>query len=109
MVGKITIEVKTPHSSQECSKCGYIDSKNRIKTKFCCLKCGFQDHADVNASKVIAKRVLDVLLEYKPQPKQPPKVKKAKQEKVAKKQMSQPVLTNNSANEKGFSKVVQVE
>ena len=64
MKGKLVIEVPANYSSQECAQCGNIDSKNRIKTKFCCVKCGNKDHADINASKVIAKRVYKALLRY---------------------------------------------
>lgn len=64
MKGKLVIEVPANYSSQECDKCGFIDSNNRIKTKFCCVRCGNKDHADINASKVIAKRVYKALLRY---------------------------------------------
>ena len=62
MNGKIVIEVDPKYTSQECSKCGFIDKKSRAKTKFCCTKCGHEEHADTNASKVISKRVYKTLL-----------------------------------------------
>ena len=62
MNGKIMIEVPAGYSSQECNECGSIDSKNRTKTKFCCVACGNKDHADSNASKVIAGRVYKELM-----------------------------------------------
>ena len=62
MHGKVVIEVPAAYSSQECSKCGNINKENRTKTKFCCKGCGYKDHADSNASKVIAGRVYRELL-----------------------------------------------
>lgn len=42
------------YTSQKCSKCGYIDKKNRITTAwFECKQCGFKHNADLNASKTI--------------------------------------------------------
>lgn len=43
--------VNPAYLSQRCSKCGYVHEKNRKRTEFLCLKCGFQTDADVNASK----------------------------------------------------------
>jgi len=51
-------KIKPAKTSQRCSKCGYIDPKNRYdpkdKTKFKCLKCGEEFHADYNAARNIA-------------------------------------------------------
>lgn len=51
-------KIKPAKTSQRCSKCGYIDAKNRYdkndKTKFKCLKCGEEFHADYNAARNIA-------------------------------------------------------
>jgi IS605 OrfB family transposase len=45
------------YTSQECSHCGHVEKANRLSQKsFVCLKCGFSDNADLNASKVILKR-----------------------------------------------------
>ena len=63
MNGKLVMEVPAHYSSQECSCCGHVDKRNRIKAKFCCVKCGHEDHADHNASKVIAGRVYKVLID----------------------------------------------
>ena len=62
MNGKIMIEVPAGYSSQECNECGSVESKNRTKTKFCCVACGNKDHADSNASKIIAGRVYKELM-----------------------------------------------
>src|SRR5574344_439673 len=45
------------YTSQECSSCGHVEKGNRLSQEsFVCLKCGFSDNADLNASKVILKR-----------------------------------------------------
>lgn len=50
------IEVKyvdPRYTSQKCSCCGAIDKNSRKKSKYICRKCGYHDHADINASKNI--------------------------------------------------------
>ncbi len=44
-----------PHyTSQECSRCGGRDKKNRTsQSKFTCLSCGFSMNADINAANNI--------------------------------------------------------
>lgn len=64
MHGKVVIEVPAHYSSQECNECGYVEKGNRVKTKFCCKKCGHEEHADSNASKVISGRVYKELIKY---------------------------------------------
>jgi len=55
--------VLAAYSSQECAVCGYVDEKNRpTQDRFCCLWCGYADHADVNAGKVLVKRFGDTEL-----------------------------------------------
>jgi len=47
------------NTSIECSKCGYIDKENRkTQSEFKCVKCKHNEHADLNAAKVIRKRAL---------------------------------------------------
>ena len=54
---KLFIKVPCAYSSQECSECGYVDASNRpTQESFLCLKCGYLDHADTNAAKVIKAR-----------------------------------------------------
>ncbi|MCI0489291.1 MAG: transposase [Blastocatellia bacterium] len=38
-------------TSQRCSHCGKIDKRNRRGERFKCLYCGYEDDADLNASK----------------------------------------------------------
>ncbi len=43
--------VKSAYSSQECSVCHYVDRANRPDQQtFCCVVCGYQAHADLNAA-----------------------------------------------------------
>jgi Putative transposase DNA-binding domain len=50
-------KVKSAYSSQECSVCHYPDRANRPDQQtFCCVVCGFQTHADLNAAINIERR-----------------------------------------------------
>ena len=52
--------VISAYSSQECSVCHYTDRKNRPDQRtFRCQVCGFEAHADKNASVNISRRVGD--------------------------------------------------
>jgi hypothetical protein len=52
--------VKAAYSSQECSRCHYVNRANRVSQQtFCCVHCGYQDHADHNASLNLASRWAD--------------------------------------------------
>jgi putative transposase len=64
LVGKIVVEVNASYTSQKCSACGKKNEKNRTKAKFYCVNCGHEEHADKNASKVIASKVYDELMRY---------------------------------------------
>jgi IS605 OrfB family transposase len=47
--------VEPQYTSQQCSKCGYIDKENReTRDNFKCKKCGFEIDADINAARNIA-------------------------------------------------------
>lgn len=53
--GKIIVKAPSNFpSSQICSCCGYKDRANRNRSKFKCLKCGFELHSDLNASRNLA-------------------------------------------------------
>ncbi|MGH2497128.1 MAG: RNA-guided endonuclease TnpB family protein [Ktedonobacteraceae bacterium] len=52
--------VKSVYSSQECSRCHYVDRANRPDQQtFCCQVCGYEAHADLNASANLSQRVGD--------------------------------------------------
>ncbi|MGC9167261.1 MAG: zinc ribbon domain-containing protein, partial [Thermoplasmata archaeon] len=49
----IVLCVNPKHTSQKCSKCGYIDKENRHGSVFKCKNCGFELNTDLNASRNI--------------------------------------------------------
>jgi putative transposase len=50
------VEVHPAYSSQTCSTCAHIDPLSRKGARFQCTRCGYYDHADINASKVLKSR-----------------------------------------------------
>ena len=57
--GGTVIGVPPQYTSQMCSVCGYVDSKNRCtQASFKCVSCGHTENADVNASKNILNKAL---------------------------------------------------
>ncbi len=59
---RMVVRVDAHFSSQECSRCGHIARESRRRRRFCCVRCGFETHADVNAALVIRRRVQLALL-----------------------------------------------
>jgi IS605 OrfB family transposase len=59
-VNGIAVEQVDPkHTSQRCSTCGFTHPENRpTQESFCCLKCGYENHADYNAAKNVGLRYL---------------------------------------------------
>jgi len=51
--GKAVIYVNPKHTSQRCSKCGYVDKNNRHGSVFKCINCDLEMNADLNASRNI--------------------------------------------------------
>jgi len=57
--GCVVIVVDAHHTSQTCSRCGYVHRSNRrSRSCFQCRKCGFELHADLNASRNLAHKYL---------------------------------------------------
>jgi putative transposase len=55
--GGTLIKINPAFTSQECSACGVIDKRSReSQATFACRHCGFTNHADTNAAKVILRR-----------------------------------------------------
>jgi hypothetical protein len=55
--GRAATRVKSAYTSQECSVCHYPDRANRPNQQtFCCMVCGLQTHADLNAAVNIEHR-----------------------------------------------------
>lgn len=50
------LEVSAAYSSQTCSACGHVDASSRSAEAFRCCSCGYSDHADLNAAKVLKSR-----------------------------------------------------
>ena len=48
--------VNPKYTSRTCPMCGHMDKRNREGTVFKCIKCGFEDNADINAAKNILNR-----------------------------------------------------
>jgi len=56
-LGGRLLRVNARNSSNECSACQYVDKANRVdRDSFKCQRCGHEDHADINAAKVIKRR-----------------------------------------------------
>jgi putative transposase len=53
---RTVVEVAARFSSQECSRCGHVARESRRRRRFCCVRCGYRNHADVNAALVIRGR-----------------------------------------------------
>lgn len=58
-LGGKAVFVVPDYTSQKCSECGYVDRDNRYGEVFYCKRCGYTDHADVNAAKNIKERFFD--------------------------------------------------
>ena len=62
--GKAVFKVPAAFTSQECANCGYTHPNNRqSQSSFHCGCCGHVDNADRNASLVIKKRAIKLLLD----------------------------------------------
>jgi len=59
--GLRTVSVAPQYTSQTCP-CGHIDQDSRpSRDAFRCVKCGHEDHADLNAARMVALRGLEYL------------------------------------------------
>jgi IS605 OrfB family transposase len=56
--GVETVQVDPRNTSKRCSTCGFTHDDNRHGEDFECLDCGYQNHADYNASKNIGLQYL---------------------------------------------------
>ena len=62
--GKAVFKIPAPYTSQECAKCDYTHPDNRkSQDVFVCGNCGNTDNADNNASLVIKKRAINLILD----------------------------------------------
>ena len=61
---KAVFKIPAPTTSQECAKCGHTHPDNRkTQALFVCGNCGNTDNADHNASLVIKKRAINLILD----------------------------------------------
>ena len=56
--GVEVVQVDPRNTSKRCSTCGFTHRDNRLGEAFCCQKCGYENHADYNASKNIGLQYL---------------------------------------------------
>jgi IS605 OrfB family transposase len=56
--GVRVVQVDARNTSRRCSTCGFTARENRQQESFCCQQCGYENHADYNASKNIGFRYL---------------------------------------------------
>jgi len=62
--GKAVFKVNAAYTSQECAKCDHTHPDNRKSQElFVCGNCGKTDNADNNASLVIKKRAINLILD----------------------------------------------
>ena len=62
--GKAVFKVSAHYSSQECADCGHIHPDNRKSQElFKCDSCGHTDNADRNATLVLKKRAIKLILD----------------------------------------------
>lgn len=64
-VGKKIIKVDARYTSQKCSNCSHIEKKNRNGSHYVCIRCGYRDHADVNAAKNIRNNFISAAVKQK--------------------------------------------
>jgi IS605 OrfB family transposase len=55
-LGMDVIGIDPKYTSQGCSRCGHAEKANRHKHRFLCKACGYELHADLNASRNIRLR-----------------------------------------------------
>jgi len=57
--GVPVVFVDPRNTSRTCSKCGFVDKRNRrSQGEFSCIRCGHTAHADLNAARTLATRAL---------------------------------------------------
>lgn len=56
------IEIDPRNTSRTCGCCNHVDASSRIdRDRFLCRSCGHEEHADINAARVIQQRGLSAL------------------------------------------------
>ena len=57
-LGKSVVKVDARYTSQKCSNCGEIEKNNRKGSHYSCDRCGYREHADINAAKNIRNNLI---------------------------------------------------
>jgi IS605 OrfB family transposase len=57
-LGKQIVKADARYTSQKCSNCGQIEKTNRNGSHYYCDRCGYREHADINAAKNIRNNYL---------------------------------------------------
>jgi len=65
-------EMSPRYTNQRCSRCGHVHKKQRQGNDFHCVKCGYQNHADLNAAFNISKSATPRYCLPEAQPKKTP-------------------------------------
>jgi putative transposase len=61
--GKYCFSIGAHYTSQECATCGHTHPDNRkTQSDFLCIGCGYSEDADRNASDIIKKRAIQLIL-----------------------------------------------
>jgi putative transposase len=63
--GKQVVKVDPKYTSQKCSNCNLINKKNRKGSHYSCDRCGYREHADVNAAKNIRNKLISIAAKQK--------------------------------------------
>ena len=50
------VDVDARYSSQTCGRCLHVSAESRRRRRFCCVSCGWSNHADVAAALEIRRR-----------------------------------------------------
>jgi putative transposase len=63
--GKQIVKVDAKYTSQKCSNCQEIEKKNRNGSHYHCDRCGYREHADVNAANNIRNNLISIAAKQK--------------------------------------------
>ncbi len=59
LAGKKVEHIDARYTSQKCSHCGHVKRSQREGLSFCCSKCNFKLHSDLNAARNIRNNFLE--------------------------------------------------
>ena len=59
LAGKKVEHIDARYTSQKCSNCGHVKRSQREGLSFCCSKCDFKLHSDLNAARNIRNNFLE--------------------------------------------------